>query len=158
MNKVNLAEVAATESESPKGRYHRIRADISAALAAKRNGHVMPAKCPFEVELVRLPRRATNWPYHAHSTQWEFYLIVSGHGRIRTPQGEFEVREGDCVLHPPGEAHQLTNTGAAEMIYYVIADNPPSDVCHSPNSGKWGLPDQVKPVRLQPVSYYDGEE
>jgi hypothetical protein len=35
MNKVNLAEIAAIESESPKGRYHRIRADISSALTAK---------------------------------------------------------------------------------------------------------------------------
>jgi uncharacterized cupin superfamily protein len=158
MKRVNLGEIAAVESQSPKGRYHRVRVDISAALAAKRNGQVQPSVCPFEVELVRLPPRVTNWPYHAHSAQWEFYIIVSGRGRVRTPQGKFEVREGDCVLHPPGEAHHLTNTGAVDLIYYIVADNPPSDVCHYPDSGKWALPDQAQPVRLQPANYYDGEE
>lgn len=158
MKKVNLAGITAVETKSPKGRYQRVRLDISAALAAKTNGQSGSAACPFEVELVRLPPRATNWPYHAHSVQWELYVIVSGRGRVRTPQGEFEVREGDCVQHPPGEAHHLTNTGAADLIYYVIADNPASDVCHYPDSGKWGLPDQARPVRLQPASYYDGEE
>lgn len=158
MNRVNLADIGPEDSASPKGRYHRVRLNIAAALAAKRNGSPSPDQCPFDVELVRVPPRAANWPYHAHSTQWEFYLIVSGRGQVRTPQGRFDVREGDCVLHPPGEAHQLTNTGAVDLMYYVIADNPAGDACHYPDSDKWMLPRQSKSVRLQPVGYYDGEE
>jgi uncharacterized cupin superfamily protein len=158
MHRINLADISSEESASPKGRFRRVRLNIAAALAAKRNGTVAADQCPFEVELVRVPPRAANWPYHAHSAQWEFYLIISGRGQVRTPQGQFDVREGDCVLHPPGEAHHLTNTGAADLMYYVIADNPPCDACHYPDSGKWMLPQQSKPVRLQPVNYYDGEE
>jgi uncharacterized cupin superfamily protein len=158
MNRINLSEIKVEESASPKGRFHRFRANIAAALAAKRNGATSAGPCPFEVELVRIPPRAANWPYHAHSTQWEFYLIVSGRGQVRTPQGQFEIREGDCLLHPPGEAHQLTNSGAVDLVYYVVADNPAGDACHYPDSGKWTLSQQSKPFRLHPVAYYDGEE
>jgi uncharacterized cupin superfamily protein len=86
------------------------------------------------------------------------YLIVSGRGQVRTPAGLSEVREGDCLTHPPGEPHQLTNTGATDLLYYVMADNPPSDACHFPDTNKWELPNQAKPVRVVTVDYYDGEE
>jgi uncharacterized cupin superfamily protein len=158
MNRINLADLNAEESASPKGRFHRFRSNIAAALAAKRNGSPAAGHCPFEVELVRVPPRAANWPYHAHSAQWEFYLIVSGRGQVRTPQGRFDIREGDCLLHPPGEAHQLTNTGAVDLVYYVVANNAASDICHYPDSEKWSLPGQPKPVRARAAEYYDGEE
>ncbi len=158
MQKINLADISLTESASPRGRFHRFSLDLSASLAAKRNGTPQPGRAPFEVELVRLPPRATNWPYHSHSSQWEFYIIVTGRGQARTPQGDFDVRDGDCLLHPPGEPHQLTNTGAVDLLYYVVADNPTCDVTHYPDSGKYSLPNQAKPCRLQPMSYYDGEE
>lgn len=158
MQKINLADVPLTESASPRGRYHRFSLDLSASLAAKRNGTPEAGQPPFAVELVRLPPRASNWPYHAHSAQWEFYVIMSGRGQVRTPQGTCDIREGDCLQLPPGEAHQLTNTGAVDLLYYVVADNPACDVIHYPDSGKYALPNQDKPCRLQPTSYYDGEE
>lgn len=158
MHKVNLSTVAADESQSPKGRFRQFRQDISAALRQSNGGQLRGVPCPFEVELVRLPPRAANWPYHSHSAQWEFYMIVAGRGQVRTPAGTSEVRKGDCLMHPPGEAHQLINTGAVDLIYYVIADNPPSDVRHYPDSRKHSLPGQAKPVRIQPTELYDGEE
>ena len=94
----------------------------------------------------------------AHSAQWEFYMVVAGRGQVRTPAGKVEVRAGDCFSHPPGEPHQLTNTGATDLIYYVIADNPVSDAWHYPDSHKWKVPGQAKPVRVTPAEYYDGEE
>ncbi len=157
MKKINLSTVPVAELKSPKGRFHLFSQDISAALC-RGNGDKSPPQCPFEVELVRLPPRALNWPYHSHSAQWEFYLIVAGRGQVRTPAGASEVQEGDYVLHPPGEPHQLLNTGAVDLIYYVIANNPPSDVCHYPDSRKASLPGHPTPVRLQPTEFYDGEE
>ena len=157
MNRINLAEVPIEERRSPKGRFHLLSQDISRALAGA-NGLGKHGQQPFEVELVRLPSHATNWPLHSHSAQWEFYLIVSGRGQVRATSGVFDVREGDCFIHPPGEAHQLTNSGAADLVYYVIGDNPPSDVCHYPDSNKWAVPGMERPVRVQPASYYDGEE
>ena len=158
MKKINLTAVPIEETASPKGRFRLFSQDISAAMRAGNGEKTHLPLCPFEVELVRLPPRAVNWPYHAHSAQWEFYMMVSGHGQVRTPAGTIEVREGDCFVHPPGEAHQLTNTGATDLIYYVIADNPASDACHYPDSNKWKVPGQSKPVRVKPADYYDGEE
>ena len=158
MKKTNLATVPVEETQSPKGRFRLFRQDISAAIRAGNGDKSNTPPCPFEVELVRLPPRAVNWPYHAHSAQWEFYMVVSGRGQVRTPTGKVEVREGDCIVHPPGEPHQLTNTGATDLLYYVIADNPASDACHYPDSNKWKLADQPKPVRVTPADYYDGEE
>jgi len=158
MQKTNLADIPLAETASPRGRYRRFSLDLSAALAARRNGAPQVEHCPFEVELVRLPPRATNWPFHAHSAQWELYIIVSGRGQARTQQGRFEVRDGDCLLHPPGEPHQLTNTGAGDLLYYVVANNPTSDVTFYPDSGKYALPNQAQPFRVQRTNYYDGEE
>ena len=39
-----------------------------------------------------VPPRAVNWPYHAHSAQWEFYMLVSGRGQVRTPAGTVATR------------------------------------------------------------------
>ena len=158
MYKMNISAVTVDERKSPKGRFRLFRQDISGALRQGNGEKTRTTACPFEVELVRLPPRATNWPYHSHSAQWEFYVILSGRGQVRTPAGTVEVREGDYLQHPPGEAHQLTNTGAVDLVYQVIADNPASDVCHYPDSNKWGVPGQPKPIRGQPADYYDGEE
>jgi uncharacterized cupin superfamily protein len=115
-------------------------------------------KQPFEVEMIRLPAGAVNWPYHSHSAQWEFYMIIAGRGQVRTPDGIADIREGDCLIHPPGEPHQIKNTGASDLVYYVVANDPPSDVCHYPDTNKWSLPGQPVPVRVQASDYYDGEE
>jgi uncharacterized cupin superfamily protein len=158
MKKINLSAVPVDECRSPKGRFRLFSQDMSAAIRQGNGEKSRTAACPFDVELVRLPPRAVNHPYHSHSAQWEFYMVVSGRGQVRTPGGTTEVREGDCLVHPPGEAHHLINTGAVDLIYYVIADNPPSDVCHYPDSNKLGVPGQPKLVRVQPAEYYDGEE
>jgi len=158
MKRINLLVVPTDECKSPKGRFRLFSQDISAAMRQGNGDSSRTSPWPFEVELVRLPPSAVNWPYHSHSAQSEFYIIVSGRGQVRTPAGTTDVREGDYILHPPGEAHQLINTGATDLIYYVIADNPASDVCHYPDSNKLKVPGQGKLLRVQPTEYYDGEE
>lgn len=158
MLKINLSAVPVDECISPKQRYHSFAQDISQAMRQNNGGKSKPNAFPFEVSLVRLPPRAANWPFHSHSAQWEFYMIVTGRGKLRTVTGENEVREGDCFAHPPGEPHQIINSGATDLLYYVIADNPVSDACYYPDTGKWSLPGQDKTVRVQPASYFDGEE
>jgi uncharacterized cupin superfamily protein len=160
MNKINLTEISIENSRSPKGRFRRLTQHVSQALTGVNGLGTSALKQPFEVDLVPIPVGTVNWPYHLHSAQWELYLVLTGRGQARTPQGLAELREGDCVLHPPGEAHQITNTGATDLVYYIIADNPPSDVCHYPNTNKWQMPGLPHPVRVSNVSnnYYDGEE
>lgn len=158
MNKINLSQILPEEFISPKGRFRSTSQDISQAMLGKRP----PAgehPHPFEVELMRLPPRAVNFPYHSHTAQSEFYLIIEGRGQMRSADGLTEVREGDCFMFPPNEPHQLINTGASELIYYVIANNIASDACYYPDSDKWKLPGQPKPVLIKTsLDYFEGEE
>lgn len=158
MNKINLAQIPIEQSRSPKGRFRRTRQNISLALMGVNGLGKNGLKQPFEVELVRVPAGAINWPYHSHSVQWELYLVLSGRGQVRTPKGITNVREGDCFIHPPGEPHQITNTGATDLVYYVVADDLLADVCHYPDTNKWLLPGQAGPVWIQEANYYAGEE
>ena len=75
-------------------------------------------------------------PYHAHSAQWEMYLVISGTGQVRHEGGTTEVVPGDAFIFRPTEAHALSNAGEVDFVYYVIADNPVGDCCHYPDSGK----------------------
>src|SRR5262249_27964697 len=89
-------------------------------------------------------------------------LIVSGTGKIRAGNITRKLVSGDCVLNPPGEAHQLINTGKTDLLYYVIANNSAADFYHYPDSNKWGmwaphLPDAPN-FRQQAVNYNEGEE
>jgi uncharacterized cupin superfamily protein len=158
MNKINLAAIPIEQSRSPKGRFRRLKQNVSQALRGVNGIAKSGTKQPFEVELVRIPAGAVNWPFHSHSAKWELYLCISGRGQVRTVEGIAELREGDCLLHPPGEAHQITNTGASDLVYYAVANNDPSDVSHYPDTNKWSLPGQMEPVVVRTSNFFDGEE
>lgn len=158
MNKINLAEIPIEKSSSPKGRFRRLRQDVSRALTGQNGVGKSGLAQPFDVELIRVPAGAVNWPYHSHSARWDLYLIIAGRGQVRTPAGIADIRGGDCFVHPPGEPHWIKNTGATDLVYYFIADDPPSDVCHYPDADKWVLPGQPNPVRIQPVNFFEGED
>ena len=48
---------------------------------------------------------------HIHAKAEEIYFITHGVGRMRLGQAEREVRPGDAIAIPPGQAHKLWNTG-----------------------------------------------
>lgn len=48
---------------------------------------------------------------HFHRTSEEIYVVTHGTGRVRVGDEEREVREGDCVVLPPGTEHKLWNLG-----------------------------------------------
>ncbi len=93
--------------------------------------------------------------------EWECYLILAGAGTLRAGDTRVALAPGDCVMCPPGEAHQILNEGAGDLVYYVIANNAVSDVWHYPDSDKWGfaLPngDDVY-FRKTDIAYFEGEE
>ena len=87
------------------------------------------------------------------------FVIHRGSGIVRHGASRTQVRAGDAVLHPAGpEAHQLINTGATELEYFLIADNPAVDVWHYPDSAKWGYRPDGGYFRKHPVDYYLDEE
>lgn len=158
MKKVNLEAIPWVEHRSPKGKFHKFRRNIARAMDGAMDGPKFTAPPPFEVELVRVPPGARNFPLHTHAVEWEFYLIVSGTGTMRVNRRRVKLSAGDCVMCPPGDAHHMHNTGKADLIYHVIANNSPTDVWHYPDSGKWGSRAIGKYFRVTPIDYYDGEE
>jgi uncharacterized cupin superfamily protein len=161
MKRVNQEGLPWVERRSPKGKFHKFRRDLSGALRGGGSEGALTGGAPFEVELVRLPSGAANFPFHSHSAEWECYLILAGTGTVRVGDERSTLAPGDCVMCPPGEAHQIFNDGEGDLVYYVIANNAPSDVWHYPDSDKWGfdLPNgQSVYFRKSEVDYYDREE
>lgn len=164
MKKINQEQVAWDEIKSPKGKFHLFRRHLSLALGGKKDTGTWGGGHPFDLELTRLPPGATNWPYHTHSVQWELYVILGGRGLARTPAGEIEIGPGDCIVNPPGEPHQIRNPGPGDLVYYVIADNPPLELGEYPDSRKMVMKRCVdgkferKVFTINEVDYYQGEE
>ena len=161
MKRVNQNDLPWVERTSPKGRFRKFRRDLSQALAAEPAEPALPDRAPFEVELTRIPPGAANYPFHSHSAEWECYLILSGTGTMRCGDERSALSPGDCVMCAPGEAHQIVNDSEGDLLYYVIANNAPSDVWHYPDSDKWGftLPNgRDTYFRKSDVPYFEGEE
>jgi uncharacterized cupin superfamily protein len=143
--------------KSPKGKYEQYGKDISEKLGDVPRG--WPKKGhPFNLELVKLPPGKAACPFHAHTSQWELFVILSGNGTVRAGKTRHPVKAGDAFMHPPMEAHQIINTGKADLLFYIIADNPPVDIFHYPDSKKWGFRPHGKFFRMTEVPYNDGEE
>jgi uncharacterized cupin superfamily protein len=161
MEKVNVKDIPERERQSPKGKFGRASKDISIALGRDPESFDLRKRHPFDLALVRIPKGKTLCPYHSHACESELYLAVSGKGSIRDKSGTTEVRPGDAFFFAPGEAHQLTNAGEEDFVYYVIADNPRGDSCYYPDSGKFAVmkegSDEVI-VKATETDYFDGEE
>lgn len=143
---------------SPKKKYRASFKQPSEAVGAKRNTPTGLGGHPFDLELGKVPPGFSGCPFHSHSAQWELYIFLSGTATVRTLAGTKVVRAGDAVLHPPGEAHQFTNTGPDDVLYWLIADNPSHDVWFYPDSNKWGHSAPRQFFRPAAVDYWDGEE
>lgn len=158
MNIVNLRDVPVDAHRSPQGKFAATRRHLSLAAGGAKDTGPSAGGHPFDIELTRVPPGQAAWPLHAHAAQWEAFIIVSGQGRLRTETQSRDIGAGDFIVCPPDEAHQLINTGDADLVYYVIADNPPADIVRYPDSGKWFAKPLRKIFRDQALDYYDGEE
>ena len=161
MHKVNLEEVADEERKSPKGKFHKFVKDISIALGRDRKSLDLAKRHPFDLAMVRIPKGKSYCPYHSHGAESELYLVISGRGSVRDKNGFTQVGAGDAFFFGPGEAHQLTNAGEEDFVYYVIADNPLGDSCYYPDSAKWAVPwdrPEEAIVNGRVADYYEGEE
>ena len=158
MKLLNQNQLAWTEQKSPKGRFHIYRRELTLALGGKKDTGTWGGGHPFDLELSRVPPGAINWPFHGHAAQWELFIIVSGQGELRTSESTTPLHPGDCISFSPGEPHQIRNTGTEDLLYYVVADNPPADITHYPDSQKWFIKPQRKLFTIHDASYYDGEE
>lgn len=102
----------------------------------------------FGVNLARLSPGAVSSLRHCHSAQDELVYILEGEAILRTDEGETVLRPGMCAgfRHGSGNAHQLVNRSAADVVYLEIGDRSPGDTAVYPDDdiaarldagGKW---------------------
>ena len=108
--------------------------------------------------LYELPPGNQLWPYHFHVGNEEWALVVSGTPTVRTPEGERELRAGDVVGFPQGEAgaHTFYNRSSGPtriVLFSTLRSGYPI----YPDSGKVGAGGHVF-RRTDAVDYWDGEE
>lgn len=115
--------------------------------------------------LWELPPGRRSFPLHVHHVTEEALFVVSGRGKVRTPEGLTEIGPGDYVSFPPGgPPHQLVNDGAEPLVYLGMAATAGVDVVEYPDSdkvasavGTWPNAKRFVFRRDAQVDYFDGE-
>ena len=158
MNRIHVPDLPWEEQHSPTKKFHSVCRNVSLALGGIRNAGTWGGGHPFDLQIRRLPPGAAVCPFHAHLAQWELFVVLAGNGTVRAGGEAHAVATGEVFMHPPGEPHQLINSGAVDLEVLIVADNPPLDAFHYPDSGKWGLRPPGKYFRMIETDYFDGEE
>ncbi len=71
----------------------------------------------------RLPSGTATTP-HYHPRTEEIYYILTGVGQMRIGAETRAVGPGDAIAIPPGQVHQITNTGG-EQLKFLCCCAPP---------------------------------
>jgi uncharacterized cupin superfamily protein len=103
-----LGDGWSSENDRPGFRWRRMR------VAGERLG----------ASLYELPPGERTWKYHYEVGNEELLVVVQGRPTLRGPDGEEELRPGDCVLFPQGPrgAHQVVNR-SDEPVRVLIVSN-----------------------------------
>jgi uncharacterized cupin superfamily protein len=127
-------------------------------------------KLGYNVTVVPPGKRA--FPFHNHRVNEEMFFVLDGEGEVRIGAETHAIRKGDVVACPPGGpevAHQIVNTGKAELRYLAVSTRLYPEIAEYPDSGKIGILAEVtgpdgKPQPFRFVSkkensldYYEGE-
>ena len=156
---VNANQIEWSSQSSPSGKFSRAGKKLSEALGRDRRSTDVNHRHPFDVEITRVPPGAASCPYHAHSAQWEFFHVISGGGTLRHASGRRAIEAGDAFIFKPNEPHEIINDTAADLVMFVVADNPLGESCYYPDSKKWAVKSpEYRLVRSESLDYYDGEE
>lgn len=159
MRKVNTRDIPEETWSSPGGKFSAAGREVSEALGRKPFSTDLNERHPFDVEICRIPPGKSPYPYHSHSAQWEFYHVIAGSGLVRHQAGETAIESGDAFLFKPGEPHQVINNSSADLLLFVVADNPLGESCYYPDSKKWLVRSpERRIIKSESLEYYDGEE
>lgn len=101
----------------------------------------------FGVNMTRLAPGSRSALRHAHSRQDEFVFVLEGVATLVTDAGETELSPGMCAgfAAGSGDAHQLLNRGASDVLYLEIGDRsvgdeviyPDDDLAACMVDGRW---------------------
>ena len=74
------------------------------------------------IHLVRIKPGFDSTTHHYHDADEEFIYIVSGRGRARIGEEEFDIEAGDFMGFPaPSPAHSMHNPYADDLVYLMGA-------------------------------------
>lgn len=153
---INLDAVTFDDVEE-NGRFTSRRALFSEGIGARDLGY----------NLTIVPPGAVQCPFHAHRAEEEMFLILEGTGTLRFGAKTYPLRPRDVIACPTGGAevaHQIINTGDADLVYLAVSTLARVEVCEYPDSGKVSVYAQGE-TGLRHVfrtadaaDYYAGEE
>jgi len=115
--------------------------------------------------LYEVPPRQSTFPYHYELGNDELLVVVNGRPTLRSPEGERELRPGDCVLFPSGPegAHQLRNDSDEPVRVLLVSNLALPRGAVQVDSDKlmvrWGTGDDERLWfrRGDATGYWDGE-
>ena len=157
---INIAEVELQPRPpqyAPTGRaaerYEARIGMIAPQIGAKKLGY----------NLTAVPPGKRAFPFHSHRLQEEMFYVIEGTGEVRIGAETFPIRAGDIIACPTGgpeTAHQIINTGKAELKYLAVSTKAEAEICEYPDTGKIaGFAESLRFVMRgdQQVGYWDGE-
>ncbi len=167
---LNIADVqlqTAEPSQAPKGKtagnYDIRWGEIASRIGAHKLGYNLTVVAPGK----------RNCPFHNHHVEEEMFLILEGEGELRFGAKHYPIKPGDIIACPTGgpeTAHQIINTGTAEMRYLAVSTLAAVEICEYPDSGKFGVyqepppdkDDKTQRFRFlsrpgESLDYWDGE-
>lgn len=107
-----------------------------------RMGEIAPRigarKLGYNLTLIPPGKRA--FPFHNHRINEEMFFILEGEGQLRIGAQTHAIRSGDVIACPPGGpevAHQIINTGAAELKFLAVSTLIYPEICDYPDSAKF---------------------
>jgi uncharacterized cupin superfamily protein len=95
-------------------------------------------KLGYNITVVAPGQRA--FPFHSHRINEEMFFVLEGSGEVRIGSERFALRSGDLLACPPGgpeTAHQIINTGTADLKYLAVSTLEYPEICDYPDSGKF---------------------
>ena len=118
VNVVDIALLPRPPQYLPKGaaaaRYEARSGLVSGQMGAQKLG--------FNITAIPPGKRAL--PFHNHQANEEMFFILEGEGKIRMGSETWPIGKGDLIACPPGgkgKAHQIINTGAAELKFLAVS-------------------------------------
>lgn len=89
----------------------------------------------FGVNQTRLAPGSASALRHSHEKQDEFVYVLEGTLTLVTNDGEQELKAGMCAgfRAGTGDAHQLVNRSASEVLYLEVGDRTPGDSATYPD-------------------------
>lgn len=127
---------------APRGEAAR-RFDARMGFVAQRVG---AQKLGYNITAVPPGKRA--FPFHNHRVNEEMFFILDGSGEVRIGEAVYPIKAGDIIACPAGgkeTAHQIINTGSAELRYLAVSTKLSPDVADYPDSGKFGVLAELPP-------------